>query len=153
MAHPILTVNRANSILKDVSDRLASGTADYLDSYSEFKRAGAVSRLEAIHAINIYLADYYLSLTASERANSQAMKNFDDYVSASAGMALGVAYDPDLNNISPDVSSCESSDTFIEFVKSLDTNASSFWPQVFNRLGLEMPLPTINRKKWWEFWR
>ena len=56
----------------------------------------------------------------------------------------------------------ESTDSFASFLRKLMPASADYWPQVYQRLGLDYPsepappskcdLPPIAKKAWWRFW-
>lgn len=168
-----LTVDRAISIVEHAEDEFASGKR-IEDAFTPFAAGGASTRLEARNALHLVIADFYCVVCARSSRDSDAMEGFRKYAEAWAGKALRITSDHLIKQARSSgkrmsellsesgFGHLETVSSFVDFLQRLNPEATDYWPNVYQRMGLDYPrepvchpeeIPaSIAKKPWWRFW-
>ena len=171
-ADPItpLTLARARAIVEHAENEFATGRRiEY--SLTPFEAGGASSPLEALHALFIIIADRFWFSCVRQSGAPEAMKMFDDYAAASRFIAMSISFESTKTHsiaklLDPEMieslTAYETVDSFASFLHTLSPASSDYWPQVYQRLGLDYPtepspppkadITPVEKKAWWRFW-
>ena len=135
-----LTVERALAIVEHAENQFASGQ-HIEDAFTPFAAGGASTRLEALNALYIVIADHFRLSSARPSGASGGMDLFDRYANASQSIALRIVYDDNPSTLKPaaGLQGTETIESFVAYLRTLDPRGPDFWPQVYQRLGLNYP--------------
>jgi hypothetical protein len=157
-----ITVHRAKVIVGHAEDEFASGSS-IDDAFAPFARGGASSRLEAVHALYLVIADFF-SLALRGPRPHEKMAEFEKYANLSEPIAIRVMSDglrdpAMLRNV---LAAQETVASFVSYLRRLDPAQTDYWPQVYQRIGLDYPAQLdstseqksspMNKKPWWCIW-
>ncbi len=144
-----ISLDRARSIVGGAEDYFSRRAMDS-NYFIPFRHAGAVDRPEAIYAMLLAIAEYRQGLPQN---NASERSNFNQYVRHSQSVVLHIILDSDAPSDEQDeCKKIESIESFVGFLDSTDLYASSFWPSIYQRLGLEQPIVARKQKPWWRVW-
>ncbi len=140
-----LTIDRALKIVEYAENKFAKGRQSK-NAVTTFKAGGASSPLEALQALSIVIAHrfWYASVHISDKP--AAMRMFDDYAGLSALIEMSLCAEatetPSIATLlSPamtaSIKAWEGLACFVPFLRTLNTESPEYWPQVYQRLGLE----------------
>ncbi len=159
-----LTLERAREIVEHAEREFANG-GNIRDAFAPFARGGASTRDEAVNALYLRIADWYRTASA-HGTDSPAMQEFSRYASLSESIAMSLSYDAIQNleafRLVASQDKRETVESFVRYLRSLNTKTSDFFPRVYDRLGLIYPTdldfdhsPNTqphSSKPWWQFW-
>ena len=157
-----MTLDQAKEIVGQAEDEFASGR-HIEDAFEPFSSAGAATRIDALNALYLVIADFF-AFCVSRSRSPDAMKAFEEYANASGSIAWRILCGNvhDLAKVRDALGGAETVRSFVDFLKTLNPENSEFWPQVYARLGLQYPAESdLNRqdgaalshkKAWWRFW-
>jgi len=154
-----LTLDRALAIVSHAQSEFGSSRR-IDDAFDAFARGGATTRLEALNAHYIAAADFFRLVATRRSGAAVLMEQFDRYANLSMQMAMRIVCDGirDLEVLKTTaIRTGEEFNSFVADVKTLDPTALEFWPQVYQRIGIDYPLTSNNSKPmtknpWWRFW-
>ena len=167
-----LTIDRAIAIVEHAEDEFASGQR-IEDAFTPFAAGGASTRLEARNAFHLVIADFYRVACARSSRDSGAMEGFRKYAEAAASIAFRITSDHLIKRASSGkrmsellsesgFGHLETVSSFADFLRTLNPEATDYWPTVYQRLGLDYPsepvchpreeTASIAKKPWWRFW-
>lgn len=147
-----LDLPRARVIVDQAENAFANSAPR--NPYQPFADAGAQSRLEAIQAILLMLAEYY----QHAKHDHAKLADFNHYSRLSSFMVMRIKYDSGAaEEEQSTLGKTESVDSFVRFIGSLEDHEQDYWPSVYERLDLQpisetgtsMAAPT---KPWWKVW-
>lgn len=144
-----ISLEHARSIVSAAEDHFSRGVTQP-NYFAPFKSAGAQDRVEAIHAIQLAIAEYRLTLPeidGIERAQ------FDKYVRGSQSIVLGIILGSGAS--AEEQAECmeiESIESFVLFLDSSDIYGPTYWAEIFQRIGLQQETIPVRQKSWWQIW-
>ena len=101
------------------------------------------------------------------------MEGFRKYAEAAASIAVRITSDHLIKRATSGMrmfellsesgcGHCEAISSFVSYLRTLNPEASDYWPKVYQRLGLDYPIEpvchpeeetaSIAKKAWWRFW-
>ena len=158
-----LSVDRARAIVAHAEDEFASGVS-IGDAFTPFAEGGASTRLEALQALYIIIADTYRLVSVRRSGSPGEMREFERYASHSGFIAMRIATDKIKDPANLADPNCllaqESVESFVGYCRTLNPASEDFWPKVYRRIGLVYPAECdrtpdttpVGRRPWWRFW-
>jgi len=131
-----MSLSRARKIVAFAEKEFASGRR-VDDAFTPFSGGGAITRLEAVQALFIGIADYFQITHVKEKGTPGAIQRFDRYASLSGPIAWGILCDniTDSTAVPAALGNCETVESFVVFLRSLNPRCDDFWPRVYHRIG------------------
>ena len=163
----LMQLERANTIVTHAEEEFARGSP-ISDGYQPFASGGATSRLEALQALYLVVADYFRLASTRQSGREDAMREFNNYAKGSGGIALrilgGNITEPEELRNCNGLGNSETIDSLVKHLKTLDPSSASFWPTVYERIGMPFPVdsqstdhqdkqPTRKTTPRWMFWK
>ena len=130
------------------------------DAFMPFFRGGASTRLEALQALYIVIAEFYHHAFIRNPGNEEKRRIFEGYARSSGGIGMRIMCDhirdPEkLKHAFVGVTN-ETVASFVAFLRTTRPKMADFWPQVYHHLDLDYPGETESEpmieKPWWRFW-
>jgi hypothetical protein len=157
-----LTLDRARAIVGYAENEFGSGRR-VVDAFTPFAESGASTRLQAVQALYIVIADQFQSARVHHSGSPDAIKHFDKYANLSGEISWRILCDNirDLAKVPDALGDWETVESFVGFLKNLNPASADFWPKVYQRIGLDFPTESAKpekdesvsgKKAWWRFW-
>ena len=154
-----LTLERATKIVEHAE--MEFGAGEHIeDAFMPFFRGGASTRLEALQALYIVIAEFYHHAFIRNPGNEEKRRIFEGYARSSGGIGMRIMCDhirdPEkLKHAFVGVTN-ETVASFVAFLRTTRPKMADFWPQVYHHLDLDYPGETESEpmieKPWWRFW-
>jgi hypothetical protein len=160
-----ITLARARDIVGHAEDEFAPGRS-IEDAFAPFARGGASTRLEALHALYIVIADYFHLASIRGSGSPNSVSEFDKYANLSESVAMRImcddVRDPAMLRNANGLGAQETVTSFVGYLRTLDPADADFWPRVYQRIGLDYPTQRdlkpeeksapAGKKASWRFW-
>lgn len=128
----LLDLPRARVIVDQAEKAFANGAP--ANPYQPFAGAGAQSRLEAIQAIMLVIADSY----QHAKYDQVKLADFNHYSRLLGFMIMRIISDSGaVEEEQSPLGKTEPVDSFVRFISSLEDHEQDYWPSVYERLDLE----------------
>ena len=134
-----LTLERARKIVGHAEDKFATGK-DIADAFTPFAQGGALTRLEALKALYIVIADYYHIASSRSSISPRLMEEFEKYVNQSKSIAMRIMSDDVRDDDQKRKVSLEQKTSYelnVKYFKSLDSTLECYWQLVYRSIGLD----------------
>jgi hypothetical protein len=139
-----LTLDRANQIVDRIQAIMENG--GFLKPVA-LSKVGASSTAEALAALYLVTAETFQLAVREDNPKSQ--KLLEDFVRAAGGTGMWIVtlFRPDGQSNYPhdievdeSIKDLESIDSFVAFLRQLDSDSSDYWSRVYARIGIANPV-------------